>query len=737
MCGFVGIARSNDDQAQEKTGKFLSDASELLTRRGPDDETVFDTPQLSVLFRRLSIVDVEGGRQPFHNADQSVTCWVNGEIYNHLALRDALGPQEALTSSSDAAVVPFLYERYGDDFVDHLQGIFAICVWDANQNKLLLARDRLGVKPLYYAATESGLLFGSELKALLCHPDCPRQIDLAASAQPWAADKSPVDSYAQGISHLPAGERLIAVDGQAAAPQRYWSLEDKLWNPSFPTASPAEIEQRFDELLSDCVEQRLMSDVPLGIALSGGTDSSLVTAIVGKVHPDLLTFNVLERSTIACGDAATACEVAKTHGAEHRGLYFDPSVYAAHFGLPTFELMIGLIESPRFDLEWFYKYKLYQAAKALNPNLKVVILGQGADEFAGGYSNEGGNQCANWSEYLADRVAPKLRATLAHEIYGNERFEAYVDAANYPPDCAYALSVYQQKMLRHALQLQHFNLWLEDRASAFAGVEARVPFLDHRLVELLAATPPDLQEEVFWDKQIVRKALAKQFPNYPANRPKIGFFESHEQAGIHYLVASILDRSFQDFLTKYEDDVADLFDVDRLWSEFQTHCAGRTDVSVKTWELINIMAVICFQALIRDPLAFMRQAHDETPAPQVLDDPGPAALDSLMQAEAQPWKIEISDLTSLELVPQVRFLTNLHASSGALEVTIVREQEVAASFSAPIELDWIPQLLIKLQSANGAVSVGELCQGLSAAVGEAHQMLGRLINLRLLQVVSA
>ena len=735
MCGFVGIARLSNDPAPESTSKFLSDASELLARRGPDDETIFDTPPLSVLFRRLSIVDVEGGRQPFHNADQSVTCWVNGEIYNHVALREALGPETAFGSTSDAAVVPFLYERYGDDFVDHLQGIFAICVWDARHNKLLLVRDRLGVKPLYYAATASGLLFGSELKALLCHPDCPRHFDLPSSAEPWASDKSPVDSYVQGISHLPAGERLIAIDGQATAPQRYWALEDKLWNPSFPATSPAEIEQQFDELLADCVEQRLMSDVPLGIALSGGTDSSLVTAIVGKVHPQLLTFNVLERSTIACGDAATACEVAKTHGAEHRGLYFDPSLFAAHFGLPTFELMIGLIESPRFDLEWFYKYKLYQCAKELNPDLKVVILGQGADEFAGGYSNEGGNQCANWSQYLDERVVPGLRSTLTDEIYGNDRFEGYVDPANYPPDCAYALSAYQQKMLRHALQLQHFNLWLEDRASAFAGVEARVPFLDHRLVELLAATPPDLHEELFWDKQIVRKALAKQFPGYPTNRPKIGFFESHEQAGIHYLIASILDRSFQAFLTKYEDDIADLFDVDRLWGEFQTHCAGRTDANIKTWELINIMALVCFQALIRDPLAFMRQAHDETPAPQVLEDPDPPALDALMQAETQPWRIEISDHTSLQLAPQVRFLTSLHATSGALEITIVREQEVAASFSAPIEFDWIPQLLIKLQSANGTVSVGELCQGLSAAIGEAHQMLSRLISMRLLQVV--
>ena len=735
MCGFVGIARSNNDQAQEKTSKFLSDASELLSRRGPDDETIFDSAQLSVLFRRLSIVDVEGGRQPFHNADESVTCWVNGEIYNHQALRDALGPQEALRSSSDAAVVPFLYDRYGDDFVDHLQGIFAICVWDARRNKLLLVRDRLGVKPLYYASTPSGLLFGSELKALLCHPDCPRQIDLADSAQPWASDKNPVDSYVQGILHLAAGERLVAIDGQATAPQRYWTLEDKLWNPSFPATSSAEIEQQFEELLSDCVEQRLMSDVPLGIALSGGTDSSLVTAIVGKAHPQLLTFNVLERSTIACGDAATASEVAKTHGAEHRGLYFDPSVFASHFGLPTFELMIGLIESPRFDLEWFYKYKLYEAAKALNPDLKVVILGQGADEFAGGYSNEGGNQCASWSDYLSERVIPRLRSTLTNEIYGNERFEAYVDTANFPPDSAYALSVYQQKMLRHSLQLQHFNLWLEDRASAFAGVEARVPFLDHRLVELLAATPPDLHEELFWDKQIVRKALTKQFPNYPANRPKIGFFESHEQAGIHYLVASILDRSFQAFLTKYEDDLADLFDIDVLWDEFQTHCAGRTDVSAKSWELISVMAVVCFQALIRDPLTFMRQAHDETPAPQTLEDPDLSVLNALMQAEAQPWQVEISDLTSLQLAPHVRFLTSLHANAGALEVTIVREQEVAASFNAPIELVWIPQLLIKLQSANGTVSVGELCQGLSAAIGEAHQMLGRLINLRLLKVV--
>ena len=729
MCGFVGIARlaGHDSNPQGETA-FFEAASEQLSRRGPDDETLYQSDGLDVLFRRLSIVDVEGGRQPISARNGDLQCWVNGEIYNHQTLREQLGDRP-YASQSDAAVIPFLYEEYGEQFVDHVQGMFAICLWDARQKKLVLVRDRIGIKPLYFAVTSAGVLFGSELKALLCHPSCPRDVNFVEAAADIASDCAPIPTYVRGIEHLPAGHLLVVEKGQVARPRVYWSLQERLWNPTFPVADAAAATERFHSLLHDSVEQRLMADVPLGVALSGGTDSSLVTAIVADRHSELLTFNVVERSTVVCGDAPTAADVAETCRAQHAALYFNPQIYADSFGLPTFELMVGLIESPRFDLEWFFKYKLYGLARTLVPTLKVVLLGQGADEFAGGYSNEGGAAATNWQQYLDERVRPGLRRSLAKELWSNAELAQYVDSANYPADCEFALSSYQQKMLRHANQLQHFNLWLEDRASSFVGVEARVPFLDHRIVELLAGLPPDLHPELFWDKAIVRSSLRKTLPNYPDDRPKIGFFDSHDRSGIDFLLASILTNAFPEFLRKYEDEVAEYFDVDRLWERFSATCQGKASVSQATYELTAVMALICFEALVRDPMGYMDAARDETPDPQILGHVTAKDLRRIVADESTPWAASLSDASRLRIAPTVRFCAELGAAAnGAISVSVLDGQRVAAQFTAPATSGWITAFLERLSAEPAGVELGAMCDALGVELDQLGPFAANLLH---------
>src|SRR5512143_1946112 len=280
MCGICGATGGLDPEA-------LRAMTEALAHRGPDDAGSFTASGISLGVRRLSIIDVPGGHQPIGNEDGSVTVAFNGEIYNHRELRARLeGQGHRFRSKSDTEVLVHLYEEYGDALVHLLQGMFAFALWDAKQHRLLLARDRLGIKPLYYAETRDGLVFASEAKALFQHPDVKPEINLDALDAYFSLRYVPgPETLFRGVKKLPPGHTAVFQDGHITV-RRYWDLV----LGDYQLVTLDEAAEEFGALLADTVRAHLISDVPVGVLLSGGLDSSTVAALSTTARPpDRLT----------------------------------------------------------------------------------------------------------------------------------------------------------------------------------------------------------------------------------------------------------------------------------------------------------------------------------------------------------------------------------------------------------------------------------------------------------------
>jgi asparagine synthase (glutamine-hydrolysing) len=536
MCGIAGILQLNHTPLGPETEPVLRAMGQSIAYRGPDDEQIYRDEHLGTVFRRLSIVDVESGRQPLFNEDRSLMLMVNGEIYNHQELRSQLKDEHQFRTRSDAEVILHLYEEQDTDFLHLLNGMFALCLWDMRRRKLLLARDRMGIKPLFYTVNQKRLLFGSEIKALLACPDCPRDFDWETALSFNLIQQSvdnPLPSFFKNIRQLSGGSLLIAKPDTGEVQEERW------WTLNIPTdeefaadnRSAEEVIQGYGDLLADSVRLRLMADVDIGLFLSGGIDSVSVAALAAK-YQSLHTFSVLGQSTFENGDARSAYQAAS-----HLGLPNHQVLFSWHdnpFTPEGWKSLLWITETPFCDAEKLYKFHLHRYACAVCPNLKVMLLGQGSDEFNGGYGpnyvvqhySDRPEEERNWPlfmELLRDfektyllSIGPKNTADYANLL--NSGFLADCGEATLQPHpWQYHIRMYQAS-------LQMFNLWHEDRTAAGNSIENRVPFLDHRLVEYTAAVPPRLYAELFWNKRILRQAMRPHLPEELAERPKVPFF---------------------------------------------------------------------------------------------------------------------------------------------------------------------------------------------------------------------
>lgn len=559
-----------------------------LARRGPDDEQFFDDGTLALGFRRLSIVDVGGGRQPFWNEQGDILGVVNGEIYNHLDLRARLRDRHRFRSRSDSEVLIHLYEDLGLDLLKDVNGMFGLAIWDRQNRRLVLARDRLGIKPLYYTIAGDTVLFASELKALLAHPQCPRGLDWAA-IQPDATLRRPVTpSYVNGIHHLPAGHMIVFEAGSSESPFAYWSLDDHFAAAGEPSSGAAsDYVEQYAELFDDAVSRQLMSDVPVGIFLSGGVDSALITAVAARNQAGMHCFTIAEETTVTTGDLGQARRVAGQLGFPLHAVRFDRRslLDELQFSLGTLEYMVWCMDSPRFQFEWFFKHELHRYARTVQPGLKVMLIGQGADEFAGGYSCTYTNPRNNWEEFLQDAERPSWRAFRQRKTSetGEESQLAHSD--------------FQNSMTMNLCSLQFYNLWHEDRTSASNGMESRVPFLDHRLVEMLAGVPPALHEPLFWNKQIVREQLRRLLPDYPPDWPKVPFIDVPGRSSIEQLYAGVLERVYAQFCEKYVDCPASTLPAAQVRQLHVRAMSGSSESHLLTRQLLNIMCVAIFEQM--------------------------------------------------------------------------------------------------------------------------------------------
>ena len=553
MCGICGVVQIGGEQRPVLEPGVLDVMTDLLRHRGPNDRGTHEAPGIALGARRLSIVDLAGGHQPLANEDGSVWAAQNGELYEHAAIRKDLAARgHRFASRCDTEILPHLYEEEGDAFPARLRGKFAAAVWDARRRRAVLARDRFGIKPLYYAVRGDLLVFASELKSVLASGLVAPVLDLEAldvflTLGYFPGELTPL----RGVRKLPAAHRLV-VDATGARVERYWELP--VPGEHVRRLGDEEWLERFLASLEESVRLRLMSDVPLGAMLSGGLDSSVVTALMARnMTEPVKTFSVgfREDPGSELGDARL---VAAAVGADHHELELS----LADEAVPLEELVWHLDE-PLADLSALGFHALSRLAAS---HVTVALSGQGADELLGGYSvhrnaaladrvpapvrraaaavgARGPARLRRAAEVLGPsdpavryvrqyrRLDPSLRARLYGEaLHGvsDDAAEAVVRGCLPPrPAGALATALYVSQQLGLVDDMLHYF----DRCSMASSLEVRVPFLDHELVELCAAMPERLKV----DGRLRRKALLRRvglglLPERIVEKRKVGFFSA-------------------------------------------------------------------------------------------------------------------------------------------------------------------------------------------------------------------
>src|SRR6266850_1136161 len=375
MCGIAGMLEFGREARAEPGA--LRNMCQIMAHRGPDDDGFYTDGPAGIGMRRLSIVDLATGHQPISNEDGSLWIVFNGEIYNHLSVREQLVARgHAYRTHSDTETIVHLYEEYGGDCVQHLRGMFAFAIWDRNKKTLFIARDRLGIKPLYYRLTPERLLFGSEVKVILAHGGIRPEFDRAALPEFLAFGYlSGEETFYSGIRKLLPGHTMeIGLEGKPSIRQ-YWDLD-----ASSPHESREESHyvQSYRELLEGAVSSHLMSDVPLGVFLSGGLDSSAVAALMTKIRREPIETFSVGYGEEAYSELPYAREVAAHLGANHHEVRLNREEF-----FRTLPMLIWHEDEP---IVWPSSVSLYFVARLARDRVKVVLTGEGSDETLAGYT---------------------------------------------------------------------------------------------------------------------------------------------------------------------------------------------------------------------------------------------------------------------------------------------------------------------------------------------------------------
>ena len=547
MCGIAGIATIDGLRGEDP--QLLDRMLRSLAHRGPDDQYMRGDDRALLGARRLSIIDLEGGRQPLSDESSQILVTQNGEIYNYVELRTELERRgHRFRTRSDTETIVHLYEDHGTAFVDHLRGMFAIAIWDGRSGRLVLARDRLGKKPLYWRLARGRLSYGSELKAILEDPDTQREVNREALALYLQYQYVPAPwSILRGVAQLPAAGILVW-DGGDPQITRYWS-------PAYEPKSGRDIREDEDEglaIIREAVRLRLRSDVPVGVFLSGGMDSSIVTAVMAEASVEPVRTFSIGFENQAFDELPYARAVAQRYGTIHT----DEIVR-----LDAIELLPDLAEhfdEPFGDPSAIPTFRVAQLAAQ---QLKVVLTGDGGDESFGGYGRYESHRAYGALDILprpllravtrSGRIATtplgsrsRLRRRL--RIAGLLSDERYVelmsifdadDRRQLMPDrnatsSSFLLNVLRQgpsdttdRVLRADLltYLPDDLLVKMDRATMANSLEARAPLLDHVLVEFAARLPVDRKIDGANRKVLLRSIAKRLMPAAHIDRPKMGF----------------------------------------------------------------------------------------------------------------------------------------------------------------------------------------------------------------------
>jgi asparagine synthase (glutamine-hydrolysing) len=543
VCGIVGIFDLAGKQRAER--ECLRRMSASVAHRGPDASSELFEGDLALGFRRLSIVDPEAGQQPMWSEDRAVVSICNGEIYNQRELRARLEQRgHRFVSHCDVEVLPHLYEEHGPDLVDHLDGQFAFALFDRRRRRLFAARDHFGVVPFFYTTVDGLFLFASEIKALLEHPAVERAVDLTGLDQVlcFPGLVSPNTMFA-GIRSLPSGHCLSA-DAGGVTTREYWDLVYPLEGEAAGAGDEREACEGAREHLRRSVRKRLMSDVPIGLYLSGGLDSSAVAALARDEAPQVEwhSFGVSFPGAEMC-EASHQRSVADFLGTRHHDVPFGPGEV-----LERLERTLWFAECP--VKESYDTTCLALSRTAKDAGVSVVLTGQGADELFGGYV---GYRFDQFPRRPTDSRAESREAAIRDGLWGDPSFaydlgyaglqslkqRLYSEAlkAELPRrDCLLSFPLRKDRVagrhLLHKRSYLDFKLRLADHLLADHGdrmamansVEARHPFLDVDLVEFVARIPPRVQLQDPAGKHVLRRAAAPLVPEAIVKRDKFGWF---------------------------------------------------------------------------------------------------------------------------------------------------------------------------------------------------------------------
>lgn len=559
MCGICGKLNFEQDAGVETS--LLRGMLDTIRHRGPDDEGVYVTPQVGLGHRRLSIIDLKSGHQPLSNEDGTVWIVFNGEIYNFQELRASLLSQgHVFRTHSDTEVIVHLYEELGPQCVERLRGMFAFAIWDERTKTLFLARDRVGIKPLYYCQTPKSLVFASEIKAILADPSVPREI------APEIIDRFLTFLYLpgeetllKGIQKLSPGWHLLVQNGRTELRQ-YWDLR-------FPkrrrSLSLKKAEEELLGLLAETVELHMIADVPVGVLLSGGVDSTAVLSFAAE-----RTDKEISSYTVGFSDPGVADErpyarlAAETFGSRHHDMTITAGDFLEFLPRYVWHMEEPVCEPPAIAM--------YYVSKLAKQYVKVLLSGEGGDEAFAGYSNY---RNLLWLERLK-RILPPLNGAAARGLAAanswlhsplltkyaplvNARFPEYYYSRTSNPfrysgnglgslySADFVASLDHERTLQPMRSMQanvrglnpldamlyiDTKTWLPDdllikadKMTMANSLELRVPLLDHKVLEFAASLPAHLKVHGFTTKYLAKKALRNRIPKPILDRRKVGF----------------------------------------------------------------------------------------------------------------------------------------------------------------------------------------------------------------------
>jgi len=585
-----------------------------LTHRGPDDQGVVCRGPVSLGFRRLSIIDLEGGHQPMSDAERGVFLIFNGEIYNFAELKSDLESKgHQFKTRSDTEVILRGYIEWGIDVLTRLNGMFGLAIWDEQEDRLMLARDRLGVKPLYYRLSRDGVVFGSEIRAIAAQGDSRLEIDTTALNLflRYRYTPAPLTVY-QGIKKLAAGTRLVVERGVASL-ERWWDFHPV---PFDPMPSVADAEETLTELYRQAVRRQLISDVPVGLFLSGGLDSGLLLALMHQNRSDWKTYGVGFGNAFGHDELAKAAQTAR---------YFEAQNYAVTLSCSDFEQglskAVRAVEEPVAADSIVPMYFLCQRARQ---DVKVALMGQGPDELFGGYRRHLFARYGSWGKRLpgsrflvrsvANRVLDGASAARFLASFDTEDGMRSYESIFCQLPGAGVDGLFHDGLLGSCIDDQVLNCWRDleplmpqtdalgglqflelrsslpdelllyaDKLSMAHGLEVRVPYLDHEIVEYVERLGSSFKVRNGSRKWLHRKVCHRFLPKQVVGRSKIGF----ETPAGDWLRAGAGGTS-SEYLQDKESLLYQFLRYDSVTSLLDEHRSGRSQHSDFLFSLVAL-----------------------------------------------------------------------------------------------------------------------------------------------------